>query len=307
VRLEPNHEAVSNSSAPLSPLLQREAIARGHAWLSRFAPLLDEPAGLSAEEVRLRLEEVPGLRREGTTALSDLDTHSGAGEAELRDTLRQALDELEAREGELRRRLGRLAPGDPEAVVDLGRLREKLAEAAARREVESVTGTTPVEETLELQTSPGNLGAAAMNWIMGVGVFAFTSVHALFLIGGFMRAFGPIALALLAFYAIFWTAAAAIIGSGIRLATREQIRLDGRELTIHRVLGPWTAERRMTLASDARAHVTTTATRQQNTVSTEIAVQGADGSDVRIAYGRPAVEQERAVERINMHLAALPR
>jgi hypothetical protein len=307
MRLEPDEQGSSLGQAPLSPLLLREARERAHAWLARFAPLLDDSGELSADDCRSRLETITELRDEGPAVLLALQSQAGTEEAELVGTLQQAVAEVEARETELRQRLGRLAPGDPQAAVDLERLRERLAEAAARREVESVVGRATGDEVLSLQSSPGSKGAAAMSMVFGLGMFAFTCVHAVLFIGGFMRVIGLFALAFLLFYAIFWSAAAALIWSGVRAACRETIELRGRELTVLRSLAGREWRQKYTLACDARACLTQSSTSQQNQPSKEVQLRAEDGTDIRLAFGRPPEEQERLVERINMHLAALPR
>jgi hypothetical protein len=121
-----------------------------------------------------------------------------------------------------------------------------------------------------------------------------------------MRAFGPLALGLLAFYAIFWVAAAALARAALRMLGREELRLEGRELFLRRVtaLGAW--EETFTLAPESRAYLAET-TRQQGRGIAEVAIQDAAGRDVRFAAGRPLVEQERLAERINEYLAALNR
>lgn len=165
MRLESESVSRQYPAAPLSPLLHREAVEGVNRWLARFAPLL-QPEGLDADRCRQWLQEIPTLREEGHQARETLEAQATQADLTLLTTLRQALRELDAQEAELRRRLGVLAPGDPEARVDLAQLQAQLAEAAARREVEEITGssTTALGQRLEFEDFTAQLGR---RWLYG--------------------------------------------------------------------------------------------------------------------------------------------
>jgi len=289
-----------------SPLLLREAKDYATRWLTRFAPFLDGPEQLGAQDCRDRLALTPELRAEGEAALASLEAQATPLEAPLLETLRTALGELEHRERDLRRRLAYLAPGDPQGEVDLTEIQARLAEAQARREVESLSPQSTLDGTarLELQTSPGNRAAAVGSGIMGAGVLAFTTVHAIFMIGGMMMAFGPLALFMLAFYAIFWFAAYSLLAAAYRIGSRETVELAGRELTVRRQFGPWKSERKHLLGPHSRAHLVAASLRQEGSDAKEATLTDDAGGEIRLASGRPELEQERLVQRLNEYLAA---
>lgn len=304
--IEGQQEA-DRATAALTTLRLRQSRDEANRWLAQFAPLLDDLDRLTAEECRERLEHVPELRAEGERVRAELEQLATPAEAPLLDAFRAAQEELEALERDYRRRLGLLAPGDAAGEVDLVRLRERLAEAAARRELESAVGSSvALPASLELKVSPGSRGSAAFMGLFSAGIFAFTSIHATLFIGGFMRAIGPLAFGFLAFYAIFWAAAYGMARSAVRAASQEEVAVEQRHLRLRRRFGPWEWEEQYTLAPESRASVTT-AVRQRgnNTVTmTEVALQDAEGRDIRFACGRSELEQQRLVTRLNEYLGA---
>jgi hypothetical protein len=305
VRLESQHEEQYPAS-PLSPLLHREAKEAANGWLARFSPLLDPSTELGAEDCRGRLEQVPELRAEGEAALKRLEAQATQADRTLLLTVRDALRELEHLENEMRRRLGLLAPGDPAGAVDLTDLRERLAEAAARRELEETTGSSlATPGHLEVKVSPGSLPGALFMGIFSLGWLSFTTLHADFMIGGMMQAFGPLALAMLLFYAIFWAVGIGMGYAAIMAGSQENLTLDGRELTLHRRFLSWTWEKKHTLGKESRAYVTEAAVRQNGSAAKEVLIQDQEGRDIRLAHGRPAFEQERLVAHINEHLVGV--
>src|SRR5690242_2135559 len=113
------HSTDSGSVLETSPLLLREERDAANRWLVRFAPLLDPPETLDADVCRQRLAMVPALRAEGERALAALQAHAAPEDVELLATLRQAAGQLDGLADGLKRRLGALAPHDPEAAPDL--------------------------------------------------------------------------------------------------------------------------------------------------------------------------------------------
>ena len=92
---------------------------QANAWLARFAPLVMSPsAGLTESEVRKRLESVERLKSEAGSLRPRLGSLR-LEDADLANTVEQALRQLDSVEEELRRTLGKLVPGDPAGLVDL--------------------------------------------------------------------------------------------------------------------------------------------------------------------------------------------
>ncbi|MFN3648694.1 MAG: hypothetical protein ACK47B_03855 [Armatimonadota bacterium] len=292
---------------------------RASQWLARYSPLLDPPETLSAKECRERLELIPELTRDGAEVEAELQADPNADER-LLDAVRDARTELDGLETGLRQRLGFLSPGDPAGVVDVDRFRDRLAEAAARREVGKVAGSA-LPHRLELQTARPNWGTAAFMGVFAFGWLSFTTFHAFMMIGGFATAFGWFALALLGFYAIFFFAGFAMAATALRAASREEITLERRTLTVRRRFPLWTTERVYELPKGAQAYVTLSQNSQvgrrhpprhhdyhhSTPTTTEVALLAENGTEVRLAAGQPEPEQERLVETLNEYLAATAR
>lgn len=286
------------------PLLQREARESAQRWLARFSPLLDEPETLKADECRRRLERLQGLRGDSQQVLFSLQSQAGTDEVELLTTLRQAVDELDDRESELRRRIATLAPGDAEGEVDLQAIRSRIAEAEARREVEQVTGSRLLSEPrLEILTSPGSLAAAAFMGVFSLGWMSFTTLHAVIMIGGMIQSsIGWGAIFFLFFYAIFWAVGIGIGYGAFKTASKEHATFDGRTLTITRSLFGKEWKKSFELAPDAQAYVTQSNFRQNNVPSWELALTDAQGKEIRLGSGRQMFELQHKAEKINAFL-----
>jgi hypothetical protein len=312
VRLD-TQEQVTYPAVPLSPLLNREAQDRANRWLARFAPVLEGTDSLGADETRRRLESVQGLRPDGQSALHNLRTQATQAEVPLIQTLASALNELDVLETELRRRLGALAPGDPQGQVDLGAIQAKLAERAAEREVKS-WGTTDalLPPVVELKTSPPNWAAAGFMGLFCLGWNSFTTIHAVLFIGGFWHVIGPFALLFLLFYSIFWAAGLAMGLAAFMAACQETITLEARRLTVRRALFGYTWKREYNLAAGARAQLIDPIMKSQKQPvggtgsGKDVAVTDESGKEIRFASGRPLHEQEALVTKLNQYLSAQP-
>ncbi len=281
------------------------ARADAHRWLARFAPLLEDPQRLDADACRRRLGRVDALREEGGAIVAALEVHGGHQEEELLQTLRQAWSQLPGMRTDLQRRLGALAPGDPAGMVDLDALRTRMAEIAARREVEQLVPTTVADGTLEETTSPANLGAAIFAGVFGLGILSFVTLHAVLMIGGLSRVIGWFSLLLLGFYAIFFGAAGAMLYGAFRMACRETIRLNGRQLALRRSLLGFSQEKTYPLGADSEAYITRANMQQKGMHSTEVAILDERGREIRFGTGRSDGEQRRLVRRINDYLKTL--
>jgi hypothetical protein len=303
---------VSQEPLSQSGLSQRqheaEALAtvvdQANRWLARFAPLVRDTTAMSAQECRRRIALLEELRGSGSTVVRDLERLGGPGEAALASTLRIAVAQTDALEEDYRRRLAAFAPGDPQGSVDLEALQQDLAAVAARHEVEQATGTRAVRVALELETSPTNIGGAAFMGIFSVGWLSFTTVHAVFMIGGMFSAFGPLALALLAFYAIFFAVGFGMAYGAYQMALRETITLTGRHLLVRRSGFGKQWETVYDLASDATARIAESpfASANNQKPSRVIVLKTAEGKEVRLGRGASADYQRDCVARLNDYL-----
>lgn len=300
-------EAVDQLPAvPLSSTRRQEAVQQANSWLARFAPLLDDADQLNAESCRARLHQVPALRAEGDQVLLRLQEHACQTDAPLLTTLRDAVRELDGQEAGLRRRLALLEPGDPQGAVDLNDLRTRLAEVAARREVAEVSGTYSGSTSLELHTSPANWGSAIFMGIFSFGWLSFTTVHAIFMIGGMSHAFGWMALFMLGFYAIFWAAGLAMAWGAILSASREHLKADGSQVTLTRSFLGWTWSKHYPVSAESRAYVKQSGSRSSDSgPSYQAAFTTSEGREITFASGRPMPELERLTSRLNDYLRTI--
>jgi hypothetical protein len=300
VRLE--HQ--EKSETVRSPELQRLARELAHAWLARLQPVLEDPSGLSAQNCRSHLKLLVELRGESGRVIEDLEEQSGAADADLLQTVRQAVQQLDHLEEDLRKRLGLLAPGDPAGAVDLDQVRDRLAEIAARREVETITGSRVAADRLELATSHGSVGAAFGMGIFAFGWLSFTTVHAIFMIGGMASAFGWAALGLLGFYSIFFMVGFGMAWAALRSLAQERLELNGRELTLHRNYRLWRTQKSFTLGRESRARIVDASVKQENSSASEIAIRDANNKEIRFGMGMDRQEQKGTIQRLNDYLQA---
>lgn len=294
------------------------ATERAHRWLARFAPFLYDIPATTAGECRDLIARVRTLRDEGTPLLIALSAQEEASpdDASLTATLREAIPQLDGIEEDLRRRLARLAPGDPDGVVDLGALREKMAERAAREELGETLGVeTPGR--MEGVLSHGNWVAAGGALIFGTGWTAFTLFHATLMIGGMWKAFGPPALLMLLFYSIFFAVGFGMLYGAAETASKQNFTLDGRTLTVTKTLGAWVRTQTWTLAPATRAEIVdTSVTQLANGITIRsggnrsgptpmIVMRDVAGKEVRLGAGMTPQERIALCERLNAHLTAL--
>ena len=278
-----------------------------HAWVARLAPLLEDDPAATEAELRERIARLEELHR----TLPDVFLLKSSADEEdqrLVGTVEKAARQMPTLEDRLRRRLALLAPGDPQSRVDLERVQEKLAELEARQELGLKPDAVP-SGPLEMKTSPGSLAGGAFLGVFGLGWTAFTTVHAVVMIGGMWRAFGPLALALLLFYAIFWAVGFGMLGMAFAAASEESVRLDGNVLTVRRVLGPFARERAYVVDTKRPARVervSSNAPESGRTTSMMKAVvlTDVDGRPILLAAGTTSAKREEVVRRINAYLAA---
>jgi len=288
----------------LDPALEPARDA-ANAWLARFAPLVMDDQVPTEREVRDRLKIVDLLRQQGPQVRRGVRSQ-GDLNWELMTTLDRASEQLDSLELGLRRQLSLLAPGDPEGVADLERLNERLAVRSARQEI-GLSGNREMPAVLELKTSPANFAQAVGIGVFGFGWTSFTTVHAIFMIGGFSQAFGWLALGLLGFYSIFFLVGFAMMSAAVNSACDESITLDGRTLTLRRTLGKWVREKRHSLAPNAKAEIgkvdaVKMGTGRSNAVTPALIVADADGRPISFGAGQTTEQRESLRDRINAYL-----
>lgn len=262
---------------------------------------------LDEQAIRQRLETVSDLR----SSVDTIGHHALALDAfaddELIKTFEMAKSQLPSLEMDLRSRLSKLSPGDPESRPDLTRLQDRLAETAAKIEM-GVAPTQDFGETLELKTSPANLAAGGAMFVFGTGWNAFTTFHAVLMIGGMSRAFGWGALALLAFYAIFWTVGIGMWVGAFTSAAEETVTFEGNRLTVARTLGPIRRKKTHTIdvATPGRLGTVSVQTnsRQGSLPAKAIVLTDVNGRAVNIALATTDAKREGLLKTINGYLAS---
>lgn len=294
-----------SATPPLPEPNLEESRDAANAWVARFAPLVLQEDVLTVPKIRDRLRAIEVLRQHEDPADGLLRGSVLSEDAELVRTVERARGQLDSLETDLRRRLAKMAPGDPDGIADLEQVNERLDERLARQEIGA---DTAVPEVLELPTRPSNLGGAVGIGIFGLGWTAFTTFHAVLMIGGMFRAFGFGALALLLFYAIFWAVGFAMLSAAFNVASDESIRLQGRTLTITRTFAGWKRVRVVEVGKDAIAEKgmeSSAHLRGRNQGPQEaVVIPDAAGRPVAFAAGALPRQREDLIERINAYLQA---
>lgn len=277
-----------------------------NAWVARFAPLVMTNDALTVNELRDRLNLVEDLRQEGPGLKDRLLVAATNDDRSLVSTFNLALTQLDSVESDLRKTLARVAPGDPAGLPDLQVLNDRIAERQAREEMG--LSSEPVPARLELITSPSNWVQAGSIGLFGIGWTSFTTFHAFFMISGMMKAFGFAALALLAFYAIFFAAGFGMLAAAALAASTESIELDGHDLIVRRKLGGWRPEKRYRLSSAMPTiEVNPTGVRQSGAPPLRcIVLTDVNGRPIRIASGVSEAQRVDFQKRIEAYLRAQP-
>jgi hypothetical protein len=290
-------------------LLSQKARVAAQRWLSRLAPLLEEDPPSQAEQCRSDLALLETLRPAGERVQRDLQQHASANDATLLETVRQALDELDGIESNLRLQLAALAPGDPEGEVDLAQMRTRLAEVAAHREVVGVAGpleqSTVAVEPLTLIGSEPWWGQAAFLGAFGIAWLAFFGA----LGNRFIQMLGYLSPDQIVKYCVGWLVGAAIgcyfLGWGIQRGSREEVTLEGRKLTFRWRFGPFHWSRQHLLAPEDRVYHVGTSFEGYD-LSGELTIRNAWGKWLNFGRQRPIDEQRWLHEKINAYLDELP-
>lgn len=265
-------------------------------WLAQFAPLVMEEEALTLDAVRRRLATIDTLR-ETTPAASQ-------SFSEVDATVQRAVSQLDSIESDLRKQLAKLAPGDPRGLTDIDSLNEKLAERAARTELNA--SPLELDATLRLKTGSGSWATAVFPFLFGLGWTSFTMFHSVLMIGGMWKAFGPIALFMLLFYSIFYAVGFSMLWAAFRKLASESIELAGDRLTIRRQVGPVRIERQFTIKMDVPAVISSTVAAfmpQKEGIKTPL-IQLTDVNGKTIAFGENLSEGERTttLDKLNGYL-----
>lgn len=272
---------------------------QAESWLAQFAPLLLENPARNQSDLEANLRLIEDLRGSVPTLRSRLLNTSAA---DLLPTIDRAASQLESLEDDLRLRLGKVSPGHPESRPDLEKLNERLAERMAKQELGL---PTVQEDRLELTLSKGSVAAAGFTGLFGLGWTAFTTVHCIIMIGGMWKAFGPIALAMLLLYSIFFAVGFAMLAAAFQALWTESLVLEGQELRIRRTLGPWVREKRHMLGSDSIASIEEESSgfRSNNSKPKRVvSIVDANGNAVTFGSNANEVHRKMAVEKVNDYL-----
>lgn len=277
-----------------------------NAWVARFAPLVMNSEVLTEEEVRDRIKASQRLQSEGLALQARLGDISET-DSELIQTFKSAIGQLDSIESDYRKQLGMLRPGDPMGIANLDAVNEKLAERMARQEVGLQTNAT-IPDILEMKVSPGNKAAAVGLGVFGLGWNAFTAFHATLMIGGMYQSFGIAALAMLAFYAIFFFAGIGMWIAAYNAGASEHIRLEGRELVVTKTLGPFKNEKTYKLAPDTTADIAMMSVSQVSTNQTSkkptpvVQLHDAEGNAIGFGATSSDALRRQTKDKINAYL-----
>jgi hypothetical protein len=272
---------------------------RAKRYLSHFSSLLEMSSPDNAIEAQKHLQIIEPLRDEANFLVIGLRNALSAEDIELRETVRETLSHLESMHQDCRAKQG--LEQDPVSILDL---REKMAERAARKEVEEITGVAvPIAQ--EILLAPRNIAG-----FLGMGAFAlfwngFTLVHATLMIGGMYKAVGPVALFMLLFYALFFGAGFAMIGGAANCLATHTLSLSGNQLCITRDFGMTKKQRLCPLTRDCRIERLATPVKQKGSSGREIAIIAPDGKEFRFGGTLSTEQQKDIVAQIKAYLRQL--
>lgn len=276
-------------------------------WLARLSPLLSPRPGLSQDEVEKNINTLTSLQAEASDLQYRLGSLWEPGDMELANTFGNAVTQLPSIEADFRTRLA--SQRFPGPRVDLESIQERLAEREAQQEL-GIPTSVHSALSLNLQTSPRNIGAAIGVGIFALGWNAFTLMHAVLMIGGMWRAMGPVALFLLLFYAIFFGAGFAMTWATIEALSVEEIELTGRSLLIKKTLGKWVRTKLIDLDPESRAVVgiAQSGVRMNNSNNRlpQRAVLMTDSKGKEVVFGAGSTEEmkTRIARQVNEYLGA---
>lgn len=199
-----------------------------YQWMTRMSPLVLDTLPSTKSAAQRHLSDLiqqlqTGLALQQSIQNADLNPSivTSIGEA-----LRHLPDMITDAEVHLRF----LETGAANAEDAAEQLREKLARRAAQSEVNDIIGTD-LNQPFRAITRQRNIPAALGTGIFGVAWTSFTTVHAYFMIGGMMQAFGWAALFLLLFYSLFWAVGFGMLATAINNLSTETVDFFDGQLT----------------------------------------------------------------------------
>lgn len=298
----PNQPEEQFSSEP------SQAIESADRWLALFAPMLDFDQASTAKELERRIKLLRQLRSSSPDVQRALSTSDLVDSAERLDVIVKASAQLASIEDEYQRRLAIEQPGNALSLPNLDVLKDKLAEHAARIEV-GAENLTPFTGKLEMQTARGSIAAASGLGVFALGWLSFTTLHACLMIGGMLRSIGWGALALLAFYAIFYFAGFAMAFGAFISGSNENMILEGTKLRLTRKLGPIRMSREYTLDLTQRAKLGTAqlGTGNSRTGTAVVQIVDSTGKTINIGAGANRDQLQRIQQQINGYLVGAVR
>ena len=284
------------------------ALENADRWLAIFAPMLEFDQAGTAKEMERRIKLLRQLRSNSAEVQRALSSSEEVGAADRLDVVTKATQQLDSIEDEYQKRLAVEQPGHALSMANLDALKDKLAENAARMEV-GADILTPFEGHLEIETAKGSLAAAAGVGIFATGWLSFTTLHAVLMIGGMARAIGWGALALLAFYAIFYFAGFAMAYGAFISGSNETMVVDGTKLRLTRKLGPIRMSREYTLDLTQRAKLGTAqlGTGNSRTGSPVVQLAAADGKTINIGAGSGREQLQVIQQQLNGYIVGAVR
>lgn len=219
--LEPeNHSSTGKSVA----MLELDA----YQWMTRMSPLVLDTLPSTKTAAKRHLADLQQQLQTGQQLQRDIAT------AGLNPTIVTSIDEAIRHLPDMIRdaeaHITYLETGAANAEDAAEQLREKLARRAAQTEVDDIIGKG-FEQPLEATTRHRNIPAAIGAGIFGIAWTSFTTVHAFFMIGGMMQAFGWAALFLLLFYSLFWAVGLGMLATAAASLGTEKIDLFDGTLT----------------------------------------------------------------------------
>lgn len=273
-----------------------------NAWVARFAPLVMPGDPPSIPELKEKLQEIDDLRVTGQILSSE---PVEALNSELVETFQQAQGQLDSIEADLRKRLARLAPGDPAGLADLDALQDRLAEREARQEL-----GVPTEEELggrlEMKLSEGSWASAIGLGVFGFAWTSFTTVHCILMVGGMSKAFGLAAFGLLGFYALFFLVGFGMLAAAFLALCKEEIVLEGRTLTVKRRFKGMEWKKTYTLLNGTPARLGAPTVKSSESNSMAIIFTDTSGKEISVGSGLAVAIRDRALAKINAYLAVQP-
>ena len=199
-----------------------------YQWMTRMSPLVLDTLPSTKTAAKRHLADLQQQLQTGRTLQQAI---AGMGlNPSITTSIDEAIRHLPDMILDAEAHITYLETGAANAEDAAEQLREKLARRAAQTEVNDIIGKE-IEQPLEATTRHRNIPAAIAMGIFGIAWTSFTTVHAFFMIGGMMQAFGWAALFLLLFYSMFWAVGFGMLATSAASLGTETIDLYDGTLT----------------------------------------------------------------------------